>query len=76
VFAGDSKQYLKKYGPKLKGPIVVSGDSAPTTRSTSVLGLLAKNAGIDITDTFAKASSDPKGADTPVIQQGKNDGDN
>ena len=27
---GDSKYYVKTYGPKLKGPIIVSGDSAGT----------------------------------------------
>jgi ABC-type branched-subunit amino acid transport system substrate-binding protein len=73
---GDSKYYVKKYGPKLKGPIVVSSDSAATARNTSVLGLLAAKGGIQITDTIAKSSRDPQSAYTPVIQQMKNDGDN
>jgi hypothetical protein len=72
---GDSKYYVKKYG-KLKGPIIVSSDSAATARSTSVLGLLAKDAGIDITQTIPMSSRDPQSAYTPVIQQMKNDGDN
>jgi len=73
---GDSKYYVKKYGPTLKGPIVVSADSAATARTTSVLGLLAAKAGIDITDTTPMSSRDPQSAYTPVIQQMKNDGDN
>ncbi len=73
---GDSKYYVKKYGPKLKGPIIVSGDSAATAHTTAVLGLLAEKAGIDITDTIPKASADPQSAYTPVIQQMKADGDN
>jgi hypothetical protein len=72
---GDSKYYVKKYG-KLKGPIIVSSDSAATARSTSVLGLLAQDAGIDITQTIPMSSRDPQSAYTPVIQQMKNDGDN
>jgi ABC-type branched-subunit amino acid transport system substrate-binding protein len=73
---GDSKYYVKKYGPDLKGPIIVSGDSAATARTTSVLGLLAEKGGIEITDTIPIASRDPQSAYTPVIQQMKNDGDN
>ena len=73
---GDSKYYVKKYGPKLKGPIIVSGDSAATAHTTKVLGLLAQKAGIDITDTIPIASADPQSAYTPVVQQMKNDGDN
>jgi len=73
---GDSKYYLKTYGPKLTGPIIVSGDSAATAHTTKVLGLLAAKAGIDITDTIPIASKDPQSAYTPVIQQMKNDGDN
>jgi Periplasmic binding protein len=73
---GDSKYYLKTYGPKLKGPLIVSGDSAATAHTTKVLGLLAEKAGIDITDTIPIASADPQSAYTPVIQQMKNDGDN
>ena len=72
---GDSKYYEKTYGPNLKGPIIVSGDSAATARTTSVLGLLAEKAGIDITETIPIASRDPQSAYTPVIQQMKNDGD-
>jgi hypothetical protein len=71
---GDSKYYVKTYG-KLKGPIIVSGDSAATAHTTTVLGLLANKAGIDITDTIPIASKDPQSAYTPVIQQMKNDGD-
>ncbi len=67
---------MKTYGPKLKGPIIVSGDSAGTAHTTKVLGLLAHKGGIDITDTIPKASADPQSAYTPVIQQMKNDGDN
>jgi ABC-type branched-subunit amino acid transport system substrate-binding protein len=73
---GDSKYYVKKYGPKLKGPIIVSADSAATARTTSVLGLLAEKGGIEITDTIPIASRDPQSAYTPVIQKMKNDGDN
>jgi ABC-type branched-subunit amino acid transport system substrate-binding protein len=73
---GDSKYYVKKYGPKLKGPIIVSGDSAATAHTTKVLGLLAEKGGIDITNTIAKASADPQSAYTPVIQEMKSDGDN
>jgi ABC-type branched-subunit amino acid transport system substrate-binding protein len=73
---GDSKYYVKTYGPKLKGPIIVSGDSAATAHTTKVLGLLAQKAGIDITDTIPKASADPQSAYTPVVQQMKADGDN
>ena len=67
---------MKTYGPKLKGPIIVSGDSAATAHTTKVLGLLAEKAGINITATIPKASADPQSAYTPVIQQMKNDGDN
>jgi hypothetical protein len=73
---GDSKYYVKTYGPKVKGPIVVSSDSAATAHTTSVLGLLAKKGGIDITDTIPIASKDPQSAYTPVIQKLKSDGDN
>jgi ABC-type branched-subunit amino acid transport system substrate-binding protein len=73
---GDSKYYVKKYGPKLKGPIIVSADSAATAHTTSVLGLLAEKGGITITDTIPIASKDPQSAYTPVIQKMKNDGDN
>jgi hypothetical protein len=73
---GDSKYYVKTYGPKLKGPIIVSGDSAATAHTTKVLGLLAQKAGINITDTIPIASKDPQSAYTPVIQKMKNDGDN
>jgi ABC-type branched-subunit amino acid transport system substrate-binding protein len=73
---GDSKYYVKKYGPKLQGPIIVSSDSASTRKSTSVLGLLAEKGGIDITQTVPMSSRDPQSAYTPVIQQMKNDGDN
>jgi ABC-type branched-subunit amino acid transport system substrate-binding protein len=73
---GDSKYYVKKYGPKVKGPIIVSADSAATAHTTSVLGLLAQKGGIDITDTVPMASKDPQSAYTPVIQQMKNNGDN
>ena len=72
---GDSKYYVKKYGPNLKGPIIVSADSAATAHTTSVLGLLAEKGGIDITETIPIASKDPQSAYTPVIQQMKNDGD-
>ncbi len=72
---GDAKYYLKKYGD-LKGPLIVSADSAATARSTSVLGLLAQNAGIDVTKTIPMSSRDPQSAYTPVIQQMKTDGDN
>jgi ABC-type branched-subunit amino acid transport system substrate-binding protein len=73
---GDSKYYVKKYGPKLQGPLIVSSDSASTKKSTSVLGLLAQKAGIDITQTIPMGSRDPQSAYTPVVQQMKNDGDN
>ncbi len=73
---GDSKYYVKTYGPKLQGPIVVSSDSAATARNTSVLGLLAGKAGVTITQTVPLSSRDPQSAYTPVIQQMKNDGDN
>jgi ABC-type branched-subunit amino acid transport system substrate-binding protein len=73
---GDSKYYVKKYGPKLKGPLIVSSDSASTKASTSVLGLLAEKAGINITQTVPLSSQSPQSAYTPVIQQMKNDGDN
>jgi ABC-type branched-subunit amino acid transport system substrate-binding protein len=73
---GDSKYYVKKYGPKVKGPIIVSSDSAATAHTTSVLGLLAEKGGITITDTVPIASKDPQSAYTPVIQKMKADGDN
>jgi ABC-type branched-subunit amino acid transport system substrate-binding protein len=72
---GDSQYYVKKYG-KLQGPLVVSADSKATARSTSVLGLLAKKAGIDITQTVPMSSRDPQTAYTPVVQQMKNSGAN
>jgi ABC-type branched-subunit amino acid transport system substrate-binding protein len=73
---GDSKYYVKKYGPKVQGPIIVSADSAATAHTTSVLGLLAEKGGIDITDTIPIASKDPQSAYTPVIQKMKANGDN
>ncbi len=72
---GDSQYYVKQYGKSLKGPLIVSADSKATAASTSVLGLLAKKAGINITDTIPMSSSSPQTAYTPVIQQMKNDGD-
>jgi hypothetical protein len=73
---GDSKYYVKTFGPTVKGPIIVSGDSAATAHTTKVLGLLAEKAGVKITDTIPIASKDPQSAYTPVVQQMKNDGDN
>jgi ABC-type branched-subunit amino acid transport system substrate-binding protein len=73
---GDSQYYVKKYGKGLKGPIIVSSDSKATAASTSVLGLLAKKAGIDITQTVPMSSRDPQTAYTPVIQQMKQSGAN
>jgi hypothetical protein len=67
---------VKTYGPSLKGPIIVSADSAATAHTTSVLGLLAEKGGVKITDTIPIASKDPQSAYTPVIQTMKNDGDN
>lgn len=72
---GDSQYYVKKYGKGLKGPLIVSSDSKDTANSTSVLGLLAKKAGIDITQTIPMSSRDPQTAYTPVIQQMKQSGD-
>ncbi len=72
---GDSKYYVKKYG-KLKGPLIVSSDSKATQQSSSVLGLMAQKAGIDIDKTIPMSSSDPQTAYTPVIQQMKQNGDN
>jgi ABC-type branched-subunit amino acid transport system substrate-binding protein len=73
---GDSKYYAKTYGPKLQGPLVVSSDSASTRKTSSVLGLLAAQGGIDITSTIPMSSRDPQSAWTPVISQMKNDGAN
>jgi ABC-type branched-subunit amino acid transport system substrate-binding protein len=73
---GDSKYYVKTYGKGLKGPLIVSADSKATAQATSVLGLLAAKAGIDITDTIAMSSRDPQTAYTPVIQGMKNGGAN
>jgi ABC-type branched-subunit amino acid transport system substrate-binding protein len=73
---GDSKYYVKKYGPKLSGPLVFSNDSASTARASSVLGLYAKKGGIDITSTHAFSSRDPQSAFTPLIQQMKSEGAN
>ena len=73
---GDSKYYLKKYGPKLNGPMVYSNDSKQTAHVTSGLGLLAQKAGVDVTDNFTLPSSSPQSAYTPLIQQMKSDGDN
>jgi ABC-type branched-subunit amino acid transport system substrate-binding protein len=73
---GDSKYYVKKYGPKLKGPLVFSNDSKSTAHLTSALGLLAKKGGIDITGDVALSSSAPQSAFTPLIQQMKANGDN
>jgi ABC-type branched-subunit amino acid transport system substrate-binding protein len=71
---GDSQYYVRKYGKGLKGPLIVSSDSKDTANSTSVLGLLAKKAGIDITATVPMSSRDPQTAYTPVIQQMKTNG--
>jgi ABC-type branched-subunit amino acid transport system substrate-binding protein len=73
---GDSKYYVKTYGPKLQGPLVVSSDSASTRKTSSVLGLLAQKGGIDVTSTIAMSSRDPQSAWTPVIADMKNDGAN
>jgi len=73
--AGDTQYLQKKYGP-LKGPMIVSSDSAATQKSSSIIGVAAKQNGIDITNTVAMSSRDPQTAYTPVIQQMKNDGDN
>jgi len=73
---GDSKYYVKTYGPKLEGPLVYSNDSKSTAHSTYALGLLAQKGGIDITGQTVLSSSAPQSAFTPLIQQMKNDGDN
>jgi ABC-type branched-subunit amino acid transport system substrate-binding protein len=73
--AGDTQYLQKKYGP-LKGPMIVSSDSAATQKSSTVIGVAAKQNGIDITNTIAMSSKDPQTAYTPVIQQIKNNGDN
>jgi ABC-type branched-subunit amino acid transport system substrate-binding protein len=72
---GDSKYYNKKYGP-LHGPLIVSNDSAATERASSVLGLYAKNGGIDITSTNPFSSRDPQSVYTPLIQKMKSDNEN
>jgi ABC-type branched-subunit amino acid transport system substrate-binding protein len=73
---GDSKYYVKKYGPELKGHLVFSNDSKQTAHVTSGLGLLAEKGGIDITDTFSQPSSAPQSAYTSLIQQMKSNGEN
>jgi ABC-type branched-subunit amino acid transport system substrate-binding protein len=73
---GDQKYYVKKYGPKLKGPLIFSNDSAATVHTIKGLGLLAQAAGIDINTTFGQPSSAPQSAFTPLIQKMKADGDN
>jgi len=73
--AGDTQYLQKKYGP-LKGPMIVSSDSAATQKSSTIIGVAAKQNGIDITNTVAVSSRDPQTVYTPVIQQIKNDGDN
>jgi ABC-type branched-subunit amino acid transport system substrate-binding protein len=73
---GDQKYYVKKYGPKLKGPLVYSNDSAATVHTIKGLGLLAEAGGIDIASEFSQPSSAPQSAYTPLIQQMKSDGDN
>jgi hypothetical protein len=73
---GDSKYYVKTYGPKLKGPLVYSNDSKQTAHATASLGLFAEKGGIDITGTTTLSSRDPQSAFTPLIQKMKTDGDN
>ena len=73
---GDVRYYVKKYGPKLKGPLIYSNDSKATSHTIQGLGLLAKKGGVDINGTFAQPSSAPQSAFTPLAQQLKNDGDN
>jgi len=73
---GDSKYYVKKYGTKLKGPLVFSNDSKATSHTIMGLGLLAKKGGIDINSSFGQPSSAPQSAFTPLVQKMKADGDN
>jgi ABC-type branched-subunit amino acid transport system substrate-binding protein len=73
---GDSKYYVKKYGPKLKGPLVYSNDSKATAHTIQGLGLLAQKGGIDINSGFGQPSSAPQSAFTPLVQKMKADGDN
>ena len=42
---GDSKYYVKTYGPNLKGPIIVSGDSAATAHTTRCSAFSPRRAG-------------------------------
>jgi hypothetical protein len=67
---------VRKYGPKLQGPLVYSNDSKATSHTIQGLGLLAKKGGIDINSGFGQPSSAPQSAFTPLVQKMKADGDN
>jgi ABC-type branched-subunit amino acid transport system substrate-binding protein len=73
--AGDTQYLQKKYGP-LKGPMIVSSDSAATQKSSTIIGVAAKQNGINITETIPMSSRDPQTAYTPVIQSLKTSGAN
>jgi len=72
---GDSKYLLKKFG-NLHGAFVVAGDTPETKRTSSLLGIIANNAGIKSDQNAVVGGRDPQSAYTPVIQKMKNDNSN
>ena len=73
---GDSKYYVKKYGPSSRGHWSTATTPRRPRTPPRCSACSPRRAGIDITDTSAQSSRDPQSAYTPVIQQMKNDGDN
>jgi ABC-type branched-subunit amino acid transport system substrate-binding protein len=72
---GDSKYYLKKFGP-LHGTFIVANDSKPTERASTVLNLMAKKAGIEADSEVTRSGGSQQSAYTSIVQQMKNDGSN
>src|SRR3954470_17128872 len=65
---GDSKYFLKKYG-NLHGAYVVAGDTPETKRTSSLLGIIANDAGIKSDQDAVVGGRDPQSAYTPIIQK-------
>lgn len=72
---GDSKYLLKRFG-NLHGAFVVAGDTPETKRTSSLLGIIANDAGIKSDQNAVVGGRDPQSVYTPIIQQMKNDNSN
>lgn len=74
---GVAKWELEEYGD-LHGPFIVSSDTRDANRGSSIVALVAQQAGIksDQGTTVTLSSRDQQSAFTPVVQKMKEDGSN